>query len=195
MPKKEIYETIATQLRTSAEVKKQIELKCADSIYQAAMTIIEVFRNGGKVFFCGNGGSAADSQHLAAELLVKLNRERKALPAISLTTDTSKLTATANDLDFGRIFVRQLEALATPQDLLVGISTSGNSTNVVEAIKYCKQKKIKTLGLTGGDGGKLVDIADQFINVPSNNVQRIQEGHITIGHILCDIIEKNLFTD
>ena len=195
MSKKEIYQEIVTQLQASAELKRQIELKCIDDIYKTAITMIEVFKNGGKVFLCGNGGSAADSQHIAAELLVKLNHERDALPASALTTDTSILTATANDMGFEKIFVRQLEALASQRDLLIGISTSGNSPNVIAALKYCNKKGIKAIGLTGEQGGELIQVAEQYIRVPANNVQRIQEGHITIGHILCDIIEKKLFAE
>lgn len=195
MDKNDIYQNIKSQLIASAEIKQKIEQECTEDIYQAAMIMTKVFENGGKAFFCGNGGSAADSQHLAAELLVRLNMNRSALPAIALTTDTSKLTATANDFSFDRIFIRQLEGLAKQNDLLVGISTSGNSANVIEAIKYCNRSKIKTIGLTGGEGGQIAEIADLVIRVPSKNVQRIQEGHVTIGHILCDIVEKNLFSE
>jgi len=159
----------------------------------AARKMTESLQKGGKIFLCGNGGSAADSQHIAAELLVRLNFERDALAAIALTTDTSILTASANDYDFGKIFVRQLQGLAKPGDLLIAISTSGNSGNVIQAVEHCQQNNIQTVGLTGKDGGKLAGLADLVITVPSQNVQRIQEGHITIGHILCDIVEKNLF--
>jgi len=193
--KEDIYKTIEKQLLTSAGVKKKICDECSNSIFKAAKLITEVLMEGGKLMFCGNGGSAADSQHLAAEFLVKLNFNRDALPAISLTTDTSILTAAANDFDFTRIFVRQLEALANKKDLLVGISTSGNSGNVIEAINYCQKQGIKNIGMTGKSGGQIAQLAELTIQVPSNNVQRIQEGHITIGHILCDIVEKNLFAD
>lgn len=193
LTEKEIYENIKSQLQSSSEVKHKIEEKCSDSIFAAAQSMTTTLQKGGKIFLCGNGGSAADSQHIAAELLVRLNLERDALPAIALTTDTSILTASANDYDFAKIFVRQLQGLAKPGDLLIAISTSGNSGNVIEAVQHCKQNEIQTLVLTGKDGGKLAGLADQVIKVPSQNVQRIQEGHITIGHILCDIVEKNLF--
>ncbi|MCF7886593.1 MAG: D-sedoheptulose 7-phosphate isomerase [Candidatus Marinimicrobia bacterium] len=184
-----------SQLKASSRVKKTMVQECVDDIFAAALKMTKVFQKGGRVFFCGNGGSAADSQHLAAELLVRLNFDRAALPALALTTDTSILTATSNDTAFEKIFVRQLEALAKEGDLLLGISTSGNSANVLEAIKYCNKKGITTLGMTGKAGGEIAKIAELVLQVPSNNVQRIQEGHITIGHILCDIIEKNLFAN
>jgi D-sedoheptulose 7-phosphate isomerase len=193
--KEDIYKNIEDQLLTSASVKKKIYDECSTSIFKAAKLITEVLMEGGKLMFCGNGGSAADSQHLAAEFLVKLNFDRDALPAIALTTDTSILTAAANDFDFTRIFVRQLEALANEKDLLIGISTSGNSGNVIEAINYCKERGIKNIGMTGKSGGQIARLVELAIKVPSNNVQRIQEGHITIGHILVDIVEKNLFAD
>ena len=195
MIKEDIYKNIEDQLLTSAGVKKKIYDECSTSIFKAAKLITEVLMEGGKLMFCGNGGSAADSQHLAAEFLVKLNFDRDALPAIALTTDTSILTAAANDFDFTRIFVRQLEALANAKDLLIGISTSGNSGNVIEAINYCKERGIKNIGMTGKSGGQIARLVELAIKVPSNNVQRIQEGHITIGHILVDIVEKNLFAD
>lgn len=195
MIKEDIYKNIEDQLLTSASVKKKIYDECSTSIFKAAKLITEVLMEGGKLMFCGNGGSAADSQHLAAEFLVKLNFDRDALPAIALTTDTSILTAAANDFDFTRIFVRQLEALANEKDLLIGISTSGNSGNVIEAINYCKERGIKNIGMTGKSGGQIARLVELAIKVPSNNVQRIQEGHITIGHILVDIVEKNLFAD
>jgi D-sedoheptulose 7-phosphate isomerase len=193
--KEDIYKNIEDQLLTSASVKKKIYDECSTSIFKAAKLITEVLMEGGKLMFCGNGGSAADSQHLAAEFLVKLNFDRDALPAIALTTDTSILTAAANDFDFTRIFVRQLEALANEKDLLIGISTSGNSGNVIEAINYCKERGIKNIGMTGKSGGQIARLVELAIKVPSNNIQRIQEGHITIGHILVDIVEKNLFAD
>lgn len=195
MNKDEIYANIKSQLEASSRVKKTMVQECVDDIFAAALKMTKVFQKGGRVFFCGNGGSAADSQHLAAELLVRLNFDRAALPALALTTDTSILTATSNDTAFEKIFVRQLEALAKEGDLLLGISTSGNSANVLEAIKYCNKKGITTLGMTGKAGGEISKIAELVLQVPSNNVQRIQEGHITIGHILCDIIEKNLFAN
>ncbi|HMA61752.1 MAG TPA: D-sedoheptulose 7-phosphate isomerase [bacterium] len=193
LTEKEIYENIKSQLQSSAEIKRKIKEKCSESIFMAARKMTESLQKGGKIFLCGNGGSAADSQHIAAELLVRLNFERDALAAIALTTDTSILTASANDYDFGKIFVRQLQGLAKPGDLLIAISTSGNSGNVIQAVEHCQQNNIQTVGLTGKDGGKLAGLADLVITVPSQNVQRIQEGHITIGHILCDIVEKNLF--
>jgi len=183
---------IEKQLLDSAQVKQKIVECCLEEIQKAAQILSNSIEDNRKVFLCGNGGSAADSQHLAAELVVKLNLEREAIPAIALTTDSSIITAESNDVGFGTIFRRQLEALANPGDVLIGISTSGNSQNVLNAIEYCNQNDVITIGLTGGDGGTLEDIASHSIVVPSQNVQRIQEGHITIGHILCDLVEKEI---
>ena len=144
---------------------------------------------------CGNGGSAADSQHIAGELVSVLSQKflRPGLAAIALTTDTSILTASANDFGFGGIFERQVQALGQEGDVLVGISTSGNSENVLRAVRLAKASGIKTVGLLGGGGGQLADIVDVAVVIPSSNVQNIQEAHITVGHILCDLVERALF--
>jgi D-sedoheptulose 7-phosphate isomerase len=146
-----------------------------------------------RVFFFGNGGSAADAQHLAAELVGRFGRERRALPAIALTTDTSAITAVANDSSFERIFARQIEALAEPGDVAVGISTSGKSPNVIAAISGAKERGLVTVGMTGGSGRELAAAADYCIRIPSDNTARVQEKHILIGHILCEIVETELF--
>jgi len=142
---------------------------------------------------CGNGGSAADSQHIAGELVAKLTRERRALAAVALTVNSSLLTSIVNDGAWEQVFARQVEALGQPGDVLVAISTSGRSANVNAAVRVAKQRGLRTLALTGRDGGELAGLADLAIVIPSDNTQRIQEGHITVGHILCDIVEATLF--
>jgi D-sedoheptulose 7-phosphate isomerase len=146
---------------------------------------------GGKILFCGNGGSAADAQHLAAELVVRYRRARRALPAVALTTDTSILTAAANDFAFDQVFARQVEALARPGDVVIGLSTSGNSRNVLNALAAAKAAGAAAAGLSGGDGGAMVGAADPLIIVPSPVTARIQEMHILLGHMLCDALEQD----
>lgn len=152
----------------------------------------ETLSSGGTIFFCGNGGSAADSQHLAAELTGRFVHERRALSAISLSTDTSALTCIGNDYSFDQIFARQISAIGREGDLLFAISTSGNSNNVIQAVHTAKEKGIFTVGLLGRDGGALVEHCDHAIVVPSDTTARIQECHILIGHSVCGIIEENL---
>lgn len=146
-------------------------------------------QNGGKILLMGNGGSAADSQHIAAEIVGRFQRERKGLPAIALTTDSSILTSVGNDYGFEYIFARQVEALCSAQDIVIGISTSGNSANVVAGIAAAKQSGAYTVGLTGAGGGRLADLCDVTLAMPSSDTPRIQEAHILIGHILCDLID------
>lgn len=147
---------------------------------------------GGKILWMGNGGSAADSQHMAAELVGRFSRERPGLASIALSTDTSILTSVGNDYGFEKIFVRQIEALCANGDVVVGISTSGNSANVLEAIKSARARGALTIGFSGRDGGLLKDAVDECLIVPSNDTARIQEGHILMGHLLCDWIEDAL---
>jgi len=146
---------------------------------------------GGRVFWMGNGGSAADSQHLAAELVGRFERERPGLASIALTTDTSILTSVSNDYGFESVFARQVEALCRPGDLLVGLSTSGNSANVLRAMERAGELGVQRVGLTGGSGGRLRDCCELCIVVPSDNTARVQEAHILIGHVLCDLVERN----
>ncbi|PIR32835.1 MAG: phosphoheptose isomerase [Alphaproteobacteria bacterium CG11_big_fil_rev_8_21_14_0_20_44_7] len=153
----------------------------------------EIVRNGGKIMFCGNGGSAADSQHLAAELVSKLNYDRPGLNAIALTVDTSALTAIGNDYGYLKSFSRQVEALGNEKDLLIVFSTSGRSANIIEAVKSAKAKHITTIGFLGEDGRDVGALVDYQINIPSTATPKIQEGHIATGHILCGIIEDNIF--
>lgn len=154
---------------------------------------VDVFKNKGKIMLCGNGGSAADSQHIAAEFVNRFRRERQPLAAISLTTDTSVLTSISNDYGYKYTFSKQIIALGQSEDVLICISTSGNAENVIEAVTEAKKKGIKTVAFTGNSGGNLKDVADITVKVPSNNTARIQEAHIFIAHILCDLVEKILF--
>jgi D-sedoheptulose 7-phosphate isomerase len=163
-----------------------------ENIEDCAQLIVETFARGNKVLICGNGGSAADAQHIAAEFVGRYETERVALPAIALTTDTSALTALANDYDFERIFARQVDALAREGDLLIAISTSGNSPNVISAVMKARQRGCKILGMTGAKGKKLASICDKSVLVPSERTARIQEAHITIAHIWCEIIDEKL---
>ncbi len=184
---------IEQQLIDSAKIKDIIREKYTDKILETAQLMINALKAGGKLLLCGNGGSAADSQHFAAEMVGRLKKNRGAIAAIAMTTDTSIITAIGNDYSYDEIFSRQVEALGAPQDVFVGMSTSGNSENVSLAIKAAKAKGIPTVALLGKTGGKLANEADHVIVVPSMISQRIQEGHITIIHIWCDLIEEALF--
>lgn len=183
---------IATRLEENIRVQQVISGSKLSEIAEMVDLILTAYRNGGKVILCGNGGSAADAQHLAAELVGRFKLERRALPAIALNTNTSILTALANDYGYETVFSRQVEALANKNDIVIGLSTSGNSPNVIKAIEAAKTRGAKTIGLTGGNGGKLAEVADLNITVPSDNTPRIQEAHITIGHIVCELVEREL---
>ena len=187
---------VQAHLLESAEVKRQMAETCVDSILTAAGLIAETFRLKGKVLLCGNGGSAADCQHMAAEFVNRLTAdfERPGLPAIALTTDTSFLTAFANDCGFEGVFERQVQTLGKPGDVLIGISTSGNSANVIRAVEAARAANMRTIVLTGG-GGRLAGIADIVISVPSANTQYVQEAHLAIEHILCGLVERYLFAE
>jgi D-sedoheptulose 7-phosphate isomerase len=184
---------IVSQLEESAALKRRIVETCLDNIVRAAQMLLDTYRQGHKVLLCGNGGSAADAQHLAAELVAKLTRERAALPALALTVNASLLTSIPNDWSFNQVFARQVEALGQPGDTLIALSTSGRSANVNAAVMAAKERGLHTIALTGRGGGELATISDLSIVVPADNTQRIQEAHITIGHILCDIVEATLF--
>lgn len=184
---------IEEQIGESIEVKRRIIEGMVDQIAGAAGIIAESLRKGGKVILFGNGGSAADAQHIAAELMGRFRMERRALPAIALNTNSSLITAIGNDYDFTLTFSRQVEALVREGDVAVGISTSGRSSNVIYALKRASELGAKTIALTGGTGGTLASVADLAIVVPSDDTPRIQEAHITIGHVLCDLIERMLF--
>lgn len=187
-----IQSEIDHQLSESAQVKREFAECCSDSVIDVAELLISAVHRQQRILLCGNGGSAADAQHIAAELVARLRKERRAIPALALSTNTSTLTALANDYDFSKVFVRQVEAFGSLGDVLIGISTSGNSENVLKAMVFAKQRGLKTVALTGGSGGKMAAVADLSIIVPSTSVQRIQEVHITVGHILCDLIEQSL---
>lgn len=162
------------------------------SVEAFAAEVHATITRGGRVFLVGNGGSAADSQHLAAELVGRFERERRGLPAIALTTDTAVLTSVANDYGFESVFARQVEALGRPGDILVGLSTSGNSANVVSAMERAHQLGLFRVGLTGEGGGKLRQCCELWLGVPSRSTARIQEAHMLIGHIVCDLVEQRV---
>ena len=186
-------ENIKNQILESAKIKNKIVEDGVEQIEKAAEVFINCIKNGGKILWCGNGGSAGDAQHLATELMGGMtDHDRKPIPSIALTTDSSFLTAWSNDTDFESIFSRQIQGLGKEGDVLVGISTSGNSKNVINALKQAKYKNLKTISLTGKTGGNLDGVADITIKVPSNDTQRIQESHIMIGQILCSLLELSL---
>lgn len=187
-----IHHEIAHRLEESARVKKAMAESMVGEIEQTVRFIVAAYKAGGKVVLFGNGGSAADAQHLAGELVGRFMLKRQAFPAIALTTNTSTLTALANDYGYEAVFSRQVEALVNEKDVVIAISTSGDSPNVIEAIKLAKVKGAKTIGLTGGDGGKLAEVANLALIVPSDSTPRIQEAHITIGHIVCELVEREL---
>src|SRR3989338_6599363 len=179
-----------THLVESIKVKQMTLEKCMNSILAGAQLIVDTFLSGGKVLLCGNGGSAADCQHMAAEFVNALDKNflRPTLPAFALTTDTSVITSFSNDFGFDGVFERQVQGLGKPNDLLIGISTSGNSKNIIRAMSAANANKMHTLALTG-DSGKLLNLADIVIPVPSRNTQYIQETHLAIEHILCELVE------
>lgn len=184
-------------LLSSADVKRAAADQCSASIAEAAQLVTECLRAGGKLLLCGNGGSAADAQHIAAEFVSVLSQDfpRPALAAIALTTDTSFLTANANDFGFENVFARQVEALGRPGDVLIGISTSGRSANVIRAVERARALRMKTVAFTGRDGRDLAAAADVAVCAPSDSVQHIQETHIALGHVLCALVEQSLFRD
>jgi D-sedoheptulose 7-phosphate isomerase len=186
---------IQDELAASARVKERIFAECADRIIRSVDVLIGALNAKKKILLCGNGGSAADAQHLAAEFVVRLNPAitRPGIPAIALTTDSSLLTAGANDLGYDRVFARAVEALGVPGDVLIGISTSGASESVNAAFRMARSRGMATIGLLGKGGGAARELVDVAVIVPSDDTQRIQEGHITIGHILCALVERELY--
>jgi len=186
---------IIDSLKESSETKIKMQSACFDEILSAVDMICSAYKKEKKLLLCGNGGSAADSQHIATELMIRLSHHinRPALPAIALTTDSSNLTAGGNDIGFENIFARNVEGLGNEGDVLIAISTSGNSPNILNAVDMAKLKNIKTIGFLGGSGGKLKSKVDLPIIIPSNNTQRIQEGHITTAHIICELVEDELY--
>lgn len=184
-------------ISASIAVKQQVlaDEALLQQICDAVQAVTDAFRNGNKVLFCGNGGSAADAQHLAAEFSGRFYKDRKALPAEALHCNTSYLTAVANDYSYDLIYSRIVEGTGLPGDVLVGLSTSGNSGNIVNAFEAAKAKQMVTIGFTGATGGKMKDLSDYLFNVPSTDTPRIQESHIMIGHIICELVEKKLFPE
>lgn len=185
---------ISAQLAAHREVMIKLEEELAPGIANMVTLLVDAFNRGGKLLVMGNGGSAADAQHFVAEIVSRFRMERRGLPAIALSTDTSILTAIGNDYGFDRVFRRQVEALALPGDVVVGISTSGNSVNVQQALELAREKGCHTVGLLGRDGGTIKGVSDLALVVPSPDTPRVQEGHITIIHIVCDLLEKKMFS-
>jgi len=186
---------IDSQIKNSYETKKTMldDKTIMDTIYKVSQKTIEIYKNGNKTLIAGNGGSAADAQHIAGELVARFYFDRPALASIALTTDTSILTAIGNDYGYEKIFSRQVEANGVSGDMFIGISTSGNSKNIIEALHECKKKGIISVGLTGENGGQMKELCDYCICVPSNETPRVQEAHILIGHIICSVVEEGLF--
>lgn len=184
------HEEIRRQLLESARVKQGFSNELIACMAQLAERSAAALRAGGKIVFFGNGGSAADAQHLAAELVVRLHAERRGLASLALTTNPSVLTAAANDYGFEQVFARQIESLVMKQDVVVALSTSGESVNVLKGVEAGRERGALLAALTGETGGKLADKVDLLLNVPSRDPQRIQEAHITIGHIVCGLIER-----
>jgi D-sedoheptulose 7-phosphate isomerase len=185
-------EQVTSQFKTSAQVKIDALDKLHSKILEAIDLGIAAVKKGGTIYWIGNGGSAADAQHMAAELVGRYKRERKAIRSVALTTNTSNLTAIGNDYGYDCVFDRQLEAFATSSDLLIAISTSGNSKNVLRAVELAKKSGMKVVSLTGDSGGKLAGISDVLLNVPSPDTARIQETHLLIEHIFCDCVEQSV---
>jgi D-sedoheptulose 7-phosphate isomerase len=188
-------EFIKESLNQSSEIKLKVLDFCYEDIIKVSDLIVDCIHKGNKLLFCGNGGSAADCQHLATEFMVRLSHDvkRPAIGAIALTTDSSNITAGGNDIGFENIFARNVEGIGNKGDVLIGISTSGNSENIICAVRKAKEKGIISVGLLGKTGGKLKSECDYSICVPTDNIQRIQESHITIGHILCEITEREIY--
>ncbi|MBA7668791.1 Phosphoheptose isomerase [subsurface metagenome] len=196
METKGMGKVIREILTETLELKKRTlgDPTLLDEIEKVASVIVQAYRRGNKLILFGNGGSAADAQHVAAEMVNKFELERDAIPTIALTTDTSILTSVANDDDFSHIFARQLEALVSRGDVAVAISTSGNSLNVLEGVRVAKERGATTVGFTGMDGGRLVKLVDLVLRAPSEKTPRIQELHITFFHIICHLVETELFS-
>jgi D-sedoheptulose 7-phosphate isomerase len=186
-------EWVKRTLKSGSDLYVRTAEECCDDIAAAAVAVLETLKGGGKVLLCGNGGSAADAQHIATEMTVKMRKVRDPMAAVALTTNPSLLTAQANDLGFDTVFSRQVASLGSPKDILIAISTSGNSPNVLEAVGAAREMKMRTIGLIGCGGGKLAPLCDISVVVPSDEVQRIQETHIAVGHMICEHAETGLY--
>ncbi|MBU3743519.1 MAG: D-sedoheptulose 7-phosphate isomerase [Sediminibacterium sp.] len=191
----QVQSTINNLIKASIAVKEQLiqQGTIAPLLEEVVKVITETFQKGGAVYFCGNGGSAADAQHLAAEFSGRFYKDRKALPSEALHCNTSYLTAVANDYSYDVIYSRLIEGIAKQGDVLIGLSTSGNSGNILKAFETANQMGVITIGMTGAGGGKMKAISKYLIEVPSNVTPRIQESHILLGHIICELVEKNIF--
>lgn len=191
MTMEKIRQIIQASIATKQAILKDETL--LSTIEKIVTTVTTAFKNGNRVYFCGNGGSAADAQHLAAEFSGRFYTDRKALPAEALHCNTSYLTAVANDYSYDVIYSRMIDGIGLKGDVLIGLSTSGNSKNIIKAFEVSREKGIITVGFTGSTGGKMKELSDYLVNVPSNDTPRIQESHITIGHIICQLVEENYF--
>lgn len=193
--KKLIMEKIKNIIKASIETNQKVLMNedLLKTICEIVEVIVKAFKDGKRVYLCGNGGSAADAQHLAAEFSGRFYTDRKALPAEALHCNTSYLTAVANDYSFDVIYSRMIDGIGQEGDILVGLSTSGNSSNIVNAFKSAKEKKMVIIGFTGESGGKMKDISDYLVNIPSSDTPRIQESHILVGHIVCELVELKYF--
>lgn len=191
-----MIEKIKKIIEASVNTKQQILQNpvLLTTVEKVVEVITDAFKNGNRVYFCGNGGSAADAQHLAAEFSGRFYTDRKALPAEALHCNTSYITAVANDYGYDVVYSRMIDGIGQKGDVLVGLSTSGNSDNIIKAFEAAKEKNMITVAFTGGTGGKMKAITDHLVNVPSNDTPRIQESHITIGHIICQLVEEKYFT-
>lgn len=190
-----INEYIENQVKKSIDVKQQFlnDTALMNLIKEVSFKIVEAYKNGNKTLIAGNGGSAADAQHIAGEFVSKFYFDRPGLASLALTTDTSIITAIGNDYGYEKLFSRQVQANGVKGDVFIGISTSGNSANIIEALKECKEKGIISVGFTGENGGKMAEMCDYCIKVPSNETPRVQEVHILIGHIICAVVEEAIF--
>jgi D-sedoheptulose 7-phosphate isomerase len=193
--KNPLMEKIKSIIQASIDTKQQVLENEAllKVIADVAGVIVTAFKNGNRVYFCGNGGSAADAQHLAAEFSGRFYADRKALPAEALHCNTSYLTAVANDYSFDDIYARLVDGIGQPGDVLAGLSTSGNSANIVKAFETAQQKNMVTIGFTGITGGQMKPLSDHLVNIPSTDTPRIQEAHILVGHIICQLVEEQYF--
>ena len=189
-------EKIKSIIQSSIDVKQELlkNEELLSTVKASVEAITSSLKKGGRIYFCGNGGSAADAQHLAAEFSGRFYTDRKALPAEALHCNTSYLTAVANDYSYDVIYARLIDGIGNKGDVLVGLSTSGNSGNIVKAFEVAKQKGITTIGFTGAGGGAMKSLSDHLINIPSKDTPRIQESHILVGHIICQLVEENYFS-
>ena len=188
-------EKIKNIIQSSIDVKQQVLQ--SEELLSTVVKVVEIMtsslKNGGRIYFCGNGGSAADAQHLAAEFSGRFYTDRKALPSEALPCNTSYMTAVGNDYSYEVVYARLIDGIANEGDVLVGLSTSGNSANIVKAFETAREKKVITIGFTGASGGVMKAVSDYLINIPSTDTPRIQESHITIGHIICQLVEEGYF--